>query len=80
MLLFLFIVFNKVINMQYFIWSDIFYIISFYEFDLKSPIGKSLLLYIPKVILVMHKFLIPSLILWDIQIHKLKDLQEGYTL
>lgn len=80
MLLFMFVMFNKVINMQYFIWTDLFYVISFFQFDLKGPLTKSIFPYLYKVVLVLHKFLIPSLILWDIQIYKLKDLQEGYTL
>lgn len=80
MILFMFVAFNKVINMQYFIWTDVFYIISFYQFDLKGNIVGSILKAVPKIMFVMHKFLIPSLVLWDIQIHKLKDLQEGYTL
>ena len=80
MLLFMFVIFNKVINMQYFIWTDIFYIISFYHYDLKFGLLKSIIVYSLKLIVVYHKFLIPSLVLWDIQHFKLKDLQVGYTL
>jgi hypothetical protein len=78
-LLFSFIEFNKVINLQYFNWIEFFFLVSFNKLDLKLSAVKGIFIEVLRGFKI-HIFLVPTIVIWQIVLDKLFDLEKGYTI